>query len=193
MGYCALHDWIHRHLPKPSQCQSCNRQHPYIEAACIGEYNRDLSNWRYLCKPCHIRFDSKKRKTLRIVYEQYYRCCLLPWIIIRHRDRCKRDTDITNLEIIWDKKSMECRERIGFKCPSCSSKYIIRSGMSDDNDKIRFICNICKKTSFVSKFVFDCITFRKNNGVDDFQLSQGIISLPERTLMKYGHQEEVKK
>ena len=34
----------------------------------------------------------------RLVYEEYHKCCLLPWIIIHHKDKNKLNNSIENLE-----------------------------------------------------------------------------------------------
>ena len=49
-----LHEWVRRHLPEPELCQICNLVPPYDLANATGIYNRDLSNWKYYCRRCHI-------------------------------------------------------------------------------------------------------------------------------------------
>ena len=60
----ALHHWIHRHFPKPELCQICNDKTPYDIANINSKYNpetytRDLKNWRWLCRRCHMESDGR--------------------------------------------------------------------------------------------------------------------------------------
>lgn len=57
-SYNALHSFIRRYYPKPDSCQTCGRIMKRLELSCItGTYNRDPSNYRYLCHRCHYSFD----------------------------------------------------------------------------------------------------------------------------------------
>lgn len=59
VGYNALHGWVKRHLSKPELCQNCNNSKPYDLANITGVYNREFSNWKYLCRRCHMILDYK--------------------------------------------------------------------------------------------------------------------------------------
>lgn len=59
VGNMGLHDWVKRHLPKPDLCQRCFTQPPYDLANVTGIYKRDLQNWKYLCRKCHMEFDGR--------------------------------------------------------------------------------------------------------------------------------------
>lgn len=74
VGYAALHDWVKSHLKKPRLCDMCKVVPPY-DLANKGVYNRNLSNWEWLCRKCHMLSDGrmdrlreilKKRATLVI-------------------------------------------------------------------------------------------------------------------------------
>lgn len=54
----ALHTWVRRHLPKPELCECCNLVPP-LDLANKGVYNRDFSNWEYLCRKCHMVKDGR--------------------------------------------------------------------------------------------------------------------------------------
>lgn len=58
-GYSALHTWVRRRLEKPKVCQSCNVREPFDLANITGIYERELSNWNWLCRSCHSTLDKK--------------------------------------------------------------------------------------------------------------------------------------
>jgi hypothetical protein len=54
-----LHDWVRSRMPKPLVCPTCKIKSPYDLANITGIYNRELKNWKYLCRSCHWRLDKK--------------------------------------------------------------------------------------------------------------------------------------
>jgi hypothetical protein len=54
--YNPLYDWIRGNLPKPNQCE-CGYDELY-DVSCIGECNRDVKNWKWVCKGCRIKYNS---------------------------------------------------------------------------------------------------------------------------------------
>ena len=56
-----LHKWIHRRLPKPDLCQNCKKKPP-IDLANKGIYNRELKNWWWLCRSCHMELDGRLKR-----------------------------------------------------------------------------------------------------------------------------------
>lgn len=60
--YGALHDYIKYHLPKPKECPSCNKIKKLDLANISGEYKRDLSDWEWLCRSCHMKKDGRSKK-----------------------------------------------------------------------------------------------------------------------------------
>jgi hypothetical protein len=58
-AYSAIHSWVYRHYGKANRCVDCgeNGRLHYQWANISGEYKRDISDWRQLCVPCHIRAD----------------------------------------------------------------------------------------------------------------------------------------
>ena len=60
--YEALHEWIKRRIPKPEKCVICNTSPPRDLANISGEYKRELSDWEYLCRSCHMKKDGRGKK-----------------------------------------------------------------------------------------------------------------------------------
>lgn len=58
VGYAALHSWVKRRLVKPELCQCCD-VNPPIDLANKGTYDRNLENWEWLCRRCHMIKDGR--------------------------------------------------------------------------------------------------------------------------------------
>lgn len=60
VGMEALHVWVRKRLPKPEFCEICKQVPPYDLANITGIYNRDLKNWGWFCRRCHLKYDNVK-------------------------------------------------------------------------------------------------------------------------------------
>jgi hypothetical protein len=58
VGYNALHKWVKQNLIKPKVCQSCFLSKPF-DLANKGIYDRNLNNWWWLCRKCHMIIDGR--------------------------------------------------------------------------------------------------------------------------------------
>ena len=58
-NYGALHSWIKKRLSKPILCQNCNKRKAYDLANISQQYKRDLSDWNWLCRKCHMTKDNR--------------------------------------------------------------------------------------------------------------------------------------
>lgn len=56
--YFPLHKWVKSRLPKTRLCQMCNKVPP-MDLANKGIYDRDLNNWEWLCRRCHMLSDGR--------------------------------------------------------------------------------------------------------------------------------------
>lgn len=62
-----LHQYLHRRIPKPDLCPKCNKR-PAYDLANISikynpkTYNRNLSNWFWVCRRCHMESDGRLRR-----------------------------------------------------------------------------------------------------------------------------------
>ncbi|KKN74696.1 hypothetical protein LCGC14_0387380 [marine sediment metagenome] len=59
VGLSALHEWLTLRIPKPNKCQRCNKAKPHDLANRRGNYNRDLNEWWWLCRRCHMEEDGR--------------------------------------------------------------------------------------------------------------------------------------
>ena len=62
VGLNALHGWIKNRLKKLKFCQSCKKFPPYDLANISQKYKRDLSDWEWLCRKCHMLKDGRLEK-----------------------------------------------------------------------------------------------------------------------------------
>lgn len=59
VGYIALHAWVKRHLKEPKNCNVCSKKKPLDLANISQEYKRDLDDWEWLCRSCHMIKDGR--------------------------------------------------------------------------------------------------------------------------------------
>jgi len=59
VGYHALHSWVRRNLRKPLKCVKCKNKPPYDVANKSGKYKRNLKDWDWSCRKCHMESDNR--------------------------------------------------------------------------------------------------------------------------------------
>lgn len=60
--YVNLHAWVRRHAGVPTLCSECGGSPKHIDWANIsGQYLRDVTDYRALCRSCHRNFDWEPR------------------------------------------------------------------------------------------------------------------------------------
>lgn len=69
VSYGAIHDYIKWHKPYIEQCERCGnppaktgRLKKLDLANISGEYRRDLDDWEWLCRKCHMISDGRMEK-----------------------------------------------------------------------------------------------------------------------------------
>ena len=55
----AIHIWIKARKPKPKCCEKCNKNKPFDLANISGEYKRDVKDFEWLCRSCHMNSDNR--------------------------------------------------------------------------------------------------------------------------------------
>lgn len=60
--YGAIHLYVRRYKPKPQNCEICSKKTDFLDLANISqEYKRDLSDWEYICRKCHMNKDGRAK------------------------------------------------------------------------------------------------------------------------------------
>jgi len=62
VGYISLHEWIESRKPKPEFCERCKKKKPYDLANISGKYKRDINDFEWLCRGCHMKEDGRLKK-----------------------------------------------------------------------------------------------------------------------------------
>lgn len=70
VGYMGVHAWVRKRLPKPLLCQDCLLVPPRDLANISQEYKRDLSDWEYLCRKCHMTKDGRLERAAKTQFRK---------------------------------------------------------------------------------------------------------------------------
>jgi len=65
--YSGLHKWIKKHKKKPKWCEDCKKVPPYDLSNKSGKYKRDVKDWEYLCRRCHMIKDGRMFTNMKYV------------------------------------------------------------------------------------------------------------------------------
>jgi len=63
--YISLHNWTRRHKPQPELCENCKEFPPYDLANISGNYKRDINDFEWLCRRCHMNKDGRIKNLRR--------------------------------------------------------------------------------------------------------------------------------
>lgn len=96
IGYEGLHGWIKRNKPKMELCECCNKNKSYDLANVSGEYKRDINDFEWLCRKCHMKKDGRieqlsiisknqihSKRTIEVIKE--CSVCKKEYIIIKNK------------------------------------------------------------------------------------------------------------
>ena len=61
IGYTGLHQWIKRNKQKPILCEICHCRKPYDLANISQQYKRDINDFEWLCRKCHMEKDGRMK------------------------------------------------------------------------------------------------------------------------------------
>jgi len=60
--YGSLHDWVRSRKKKPKKCRRCLKRKKLELSNKSGLYKRDLSDWEYICRKCHMDIDGRNEQ-----------------------------------------------------------------------------------------------------------------------------------
>ncbi len=120
VGRTALHNWVRRRKSKPEFCDNCKKKKPFDLANISGKYKRDISDYLWLCRRCHMKSDGRLKLFLEkkerevpcsicgiiTTSKTYHACC---------SNTCKQESQRKK----WTKRNLKTRElkmRL-FLCP----------------------------------------------------------------------------
>ena len=118
-----LHQWIAKNKPKPSFCEKCGKVPPIDVANISGKYKRDIEDFEWLCRRCHMKSDD------------------------RIKNSTKRLNAFGKQKI---KNTIKKNEKIDRMCPKCGSFWIVNRGIAKWTkegklqQKQRFGCKNCR-------------------------------------------------
>jgi hypothetical protein len=59
VGYNALHNWVRRNKVRINLCEKCKKNKSYDLANISGNYLRDINDYEWLCRSCHMKDDGR--------------------------------------------------------------------------------------------------------------------------------------
>lgn len=62
VGIAGVHFWVKRRKPKPLLCERCHQEPPRDLANISGKYLRDVNDFEWLCRRCHMKSDGRLEK-----------------------------------------------------------------------------------------------------------------------------------
>lgn len=65
VGYAGIHKYIRSRLNDPKLCSDCNKKKPLDLANISGKYMRNIHDWEYLCRKCHMIKDGRLKELHR--------------------------------------------------------------------------------------------------------------------------------
>lgn len=69
-GMVALHARLRRRFKAPELCMNCNKAKVHDLANISGKYKSDISDWKWLCRRCHMVEDGRLEKFKMLNYNR---------------------------------------------------------------------------------------------------------------------------
>lgn len=64
VGLISLHEWIISRKPKTQLCENCKKVTPKDLANISGKYKRDVNDFKWLCRSCHMKEDGRLNRLI---------------------------------------------------------------------------------------------------------------------------------
>lgn len=110
-----LHQWLRKWNKKPKLCEICHKVPPYDLANISGKYKRDIKDYKWVCRHCHMVEDGRIEENLK---------------------RLKMS------QMLISKNRIKRNKEINLKCPLCESYNITRRGFTEGKIQ-RYECKPC--------------------------------------------------
>lgn len=68
--YSGLHKWVKFRLLKPKYCSNCGKEATLDLANISQEYKRDLTDWEWICRRCHMEKDGRLKNLKRTQFRK---------------------------------------------------------------------------------------------------------------------------
>jgi hypothetical protein len=62
--YTALHQYFYKRISKPDRCPNCNKKRKLDLSNISNEYTRDISDWEWICRSCHMLKDFETKRKI---------------------------------------------------------------------------------------------------------------------------------
>ena|SRR3990167_7682415 len=104
VGYNQLHAYMRLRIPRPLLCE-CGLKAPH-DLANKGIYNRDIHNWEWLCRKCHLTKDGRLGKLLKYARSSKTTGFAL---VNKNKTHCLRGHPFCGYNLIKSKYGRACR------------------------------------------------------------------------------------
>jgi len=74
VGLNSLHQWLKTHNTKPKLCERCKKASVFDLANKTGHYTRNIEDYEWLCRKCHIGTDGRYKNLKNQNFEWCDRC-----------------------------------------------------------------------------------------------------------------------
>lgn len=71
VSYAALHEWVRKYYVKTEVCEICKEAPPRDLANISQKYLRDLNDWEWLCRRCHMKKDGRMENLINNFSKRY--------------------------------------------------------------------------------------------------------------------------
>lgn len=66
----SLHEWVNNNIGREKECEVCGDNRNIDLANITEKYERDLENWKYMCRKCHMTSDGRINNLKQFIREE---------------------------------------------------------------------------------------------------------------------------
>lgn len=143
---CSILSWtIMRHKDGNRLNDNPSNLQPFTKPQFYRRNDRKTKKgYVFIRNPSHPRADLGFVREHILMYENYHKVCILPWITVHHINGIKSDNRPENLELMSNQKHGKIHnpgKDVGQICV-CGSNDVVRKGHTHEG-KQKFSCNAC--------------------------------------------------